>query len=143
MWDVIKTYIKDEAQYAVHGLFKSEYNFFKHADRDGDDLNKYYTPELTEFFLWQCCADFHLLFEEKYIETTIFELWFISRHSDFILDEYRDRHVKLRDAFGGIYEKDGSMSRSAVATLLRTLDEKPDHKYPFPVLAQHGAKPPL
>lgn len=143
LWDTFKDSIKEEAHGAFIGMMKDEYNFFKHADRDGEEVNRYYKPEITEFFLWETITDFELLTGVRYLESALYILWFFSRHPDIIKEEYRHQYDGMRELWREDYDAEGRLSRASVAKHLKILDEVVGTvEFPLPVLALAGAKPP-
>ncbi|THD82499.1 MAG: hypothetical protein E7812_01220 [Phenylobacterium sp.] len=143
LWDHFKDWIVDEAQDAVYALWKEDYNFFKHADRDPDVVNDFWTPEVTEFFLWETCVDFELVFDERYVDTTFYQIWFETRQPNIVKPERLKVHDQLRAAHAPYFDDSGAMKTRSLAEMLATIDRgdanPPDN---LPLLSRVGAMPP-
>lgn len=61
-------------------------NFFKHADRDPDDLHEF-KPGQTAFFIWEACQMYRRLTTEMPKLFFIFDMWFTVNHTHLVTNE--------------------------------------------------------
>lgn len=61
-------------------------NFFKHADKDPGKLLEF-SPNATEFLLWDACGAYCSLTSEKTPLTIIFNAWFLAKYPNLLLDK--------------------------------------------------------
>ncbi len=82
----IKRYVKKDKQSYVLRKFSQAYNFFKHADKDSNELLKF-NPESSEFIIWDSVNLYQSLTSEITGLMMAFRLWFFTKHSDLLLEE--------------------------------------------------------
>ena len=70
-------------------------NFFKHADRDPDEILEF-CPESTKFLLYDAVEMYFHITETLFKEAFVFRIWFFGRHREIIED---DRLRALFDLF--------------------------------------------
>jgi hypothetical protein len=87
-WDFIETQVKPEHIGEVKKLFAEAENFFKHADRDPDEILEFPLAE-PEWFLWECVAKYPELAGEIPLLMLAYRMWFVIHHSDILKPESR------------------------------------------------------
>lgn len=60
-------------------------NYFKHADRDSDEIFKFYF-RYTEFVLWDSCRMYQSIAGEQTSLMFAFGLWFYSEHLNILIE---------------------------------------------------------
>lgn len=77
-----KKYIKPEHHKTVHDKVMEAKNFFKHADRNPEDV-LVWNSKVSEYFIWDAISLYsRLTGEYKLAEFIIFSLWFRMNHED-------------------------------------------------------------
>ena len=81
-------YVRKEHIPKVRRALNEAQNFFKHADRDHDQLLSF-NPGLSEVMLWDCCMKYHELSGEHTSYTEAFFAYFTLKHPDvYTLPEF-------------------------------------------------------
>lgn len=96
----ISSFVKEEVCKSIRPEKVKEYekmvseaeNFFKHADRDPDELLKFPIGQ-TSFLLWDACQMYPKLTDETTPLITVYNMWFFVRNSD-ILDSSVVQYAK-------------------------------------------------
>jgi len=83
--DTMLKMIKPEKRDEFWHMMNDPENFFKHADRDPEDILKFYTGN-TEMLLWDVCAMYQDLTKENLPLIKVYYLWYFSKHTDQIAD---------------------------------------------------------
>lgn len=83
--DFIYDIIKDEYRGEAKNLFNKAKNFFKHADRDGNERIEL-NSSLTEWFLFSATHLIEKLNGDLYPENYAFLWWFTANHPKFLKD---------------------------------------------------------
>lgn len=78
-------YIRSEYQKVYVDRMKKEYNYFKHADRDGDD-NLIYNPNILEFVLFEAIVEYNELTHSPTRLHKIFYTFFAILHHECLQD---------------------------------------------------------
>jgi len=73
--------IRQEKRKEVQDLISHPYNFFKHGDRDEDQL-EHFDESQTEWILFMAVQDYRRAFTQSTPTMLVFSLWMISRHPD-------------------------------------------------------------
>ncbi len=87
--------VEDEFESALDGISVPEwrkirrrhYNFFKHADRDPDEMIEPIQRELVEVQLFVCILDFQGAFQTLSPLQVLYLTWFTSLHPEFVRPE--------------------------------------------------------
>lgn len=88
--------ILPEKKKELYQIFRQPQNFFKHADRDGDENLKFYY-EGTKFFIIEALILYNLLGIALFPEAIMFFAWFSKKHPNFIKQgPLREAVAKLR-----------------------------------------------
>lgn len=67
-------------------LLKQAQNFFKHADKDPDQLLDF-NPAQTEILLWDACVLYGALTGHQHPLITLFSVWFAASHPEILTPE--------------------------------------------------------
>ena len=94
----VKSFMKDMALKVVVKGKEKEYlsivneaeNFFKHAEKDHRSLLDF-RPEQTEYLLFDAVEMYMQLASEMPEDMSIFRVWFLLKHHDFISDEIKNK----------------------------------------------------
>lgn len=80
-------------------------NFFKHADRDRDDVLDF-NPEVTAFCLFDCADMYQKLTGRNLREAAIFLVWFGLKYPDLLVPgPFANMFEDFRGAAGGTLDK--------------------------------------
>lgn len=90
----VQKYVKKDKQSYVLRKFSQAYNFFKHADKDSNELLKF-SPESSEFIIWDSVNLYQSLTSEITGLMMAFRLWFFTKHSDLLLEKKVKKAFKL------------------------------------------------
>lgn len=145
LWDELEKVIRDDKRKEFFALAKEEYNFLKHADPQRAEIMDHYTPDITAMFLWETCVNCQLLFGTKFIETFVYEVWFLSWHPGIAKDEYAEKLGGLEKLAPQFYDAQGRMTFDALQESYKLFTAKRPggvtHGLPF--LADEKARPPM
>ena len=141
LWSVVKNAIKEEHQKEFYGILKEEYNFFKHAEKDGADATLNFSPKVTELFLWEIALNYQTLFGHR-AETDIFIEWYTSNYPETMSDDYNKAVAAKRAQHPREYGPDGKMTRTAMIDMLLAIESHPSGEFPSPLLRDDAAKAP-
>lgn len=86
---ILKTIKKDKQVY-VMGKLKHAYNFFKHADRDANELLKF-NSEASDFAMIDAISMYHSITHEITGLMMAYRLWFNIKYPDLLLKEEEKR----------------------------------------------------
>lgn len=144
VWDCVVDHIKDEYQRAFFGLLKDEYNFLKHADPNRENLMTHYTPEITSLFLWETCLNVEILLGERYAETTLFQVYYMSWHPGMANDDYAASLDSIRANSRDLYDVHGRMKWESLQQAFKLFRAKRagSASFAMPYLADQRAGPP-
>jgi hypothetical protein len=95
---VVQETIRPEKVEEVNGLFVQAQNFFKHADRDHDQLFDF-NPTTTEFLLWDICLLYETLTSHRLPILTVFRTWFYLAHPHLLSPEVREQVLNIPSQF--------------------------------------------
>jgi hypothetical protein len=79
-------FVKPEYHQKVKAALNKAENFFKHADKDPDEVLEF-NPGITEFFIWDACAAYKSLTTEYPPLMMLFDMWFYAKNTDILLKE--------------------------------------------------------
>jgi hypothetical protein len=94
-WDFLKTQVEPKYINEVIKLFADPENFFKHADRDPDEILEF-PLSMPEWSLWECVLKYTELAGEEPLLMQIYRSWFMIHHSDILKAEIRAKVKSLR-----------------------------------------------
>lgn len=77
-------YVRKEHVAKVGRKLNEAENFFKHADRDPDQLLSF-NPGMSELLLWDCCMKYHQLSGEYTLHTNAFFAYFTFKEPDLLI----------------------------------------------------------
>ncbi len=101
-------FVRPEYRKEIYTLIREPQNFFKHADREGDeDKVVQFTPLLTEMQLYDCCELYKRIVGEVVPIFRLFELWFLAKYHETIISP------KLKGVFKEIAKSFSHSDRSA------------------------------
>ena len=109
--------IKPEKQAEVSKKLRAAQNFFKHADRDSDQI-LHFNPVITEFILMDAAYLYQMLTNEKTALMVIYDLWYFSKNSDLLLDSIQ------RKMYENISEVVNHRERGKFFELLPEIEKK-------------------
>ena len=69
-------------------LLRSDYTYFKHADRDPDRVIDDYRPEATAYNLVGAVADYGSVFKKQTLRMATFQAWFFGRFPNLLKPEW-------------------------------------------------------
>jgi hypothetical protein len=82
-WETIR---KDKIK-EVTVKMKEAQNFFKHADRSGEELKTLeFNPSLTDFFIFDACEMYKKLSREQVPLHFLYDIWFSSKYPNLLED---------------------------------------------------------
>ena len=84
--DTMVSMIKKEKQGEYWKMITRAQNFFKHAEKDHDQLLKFYL-EPTEYFLWDACGMYQTLTKESPPLIQVFNMWFYLKNPRVVQNE--------------------------------------------------------
>jgi len=84
---------KDKQEFVLRKLRQAN-NFFKHADKDPNELLKF-NPETSEFIIWDSVNLYQSLTKEITGLMMAFRLWFFAKHSDLLIEREVKEAFKL------------------------------------------------
>jgi len=84
--DTMTKLVKPEMKKRWLKMLNGAENFFKHAERDPGGVIKFYL-EQTEWFIWDVCFMYLQLTKEATSMMKIFNVWFLSKHPDCLMDQ--------------------------------------------------------
>jgi hypothetical protein len=98
--------VKGKEKEAMDVLNRYE-NFFKHADRDPDDVLNF-NPEATETTLWECCTVYRQHTGESPEKMVAFNIWFKLNHHDFFIytEEERQQAQRANQAINSMSKRE-------------------------------------
>ena len=82
----IEKFIKPEKKQEFFKKIKEAPNFFKHADKDADEIYKFHF-KTSEYLLFDACIMYEILTKEKTPLVFVFYIWFYSAHSNILLNK--------------------------------------------------------
>jgi hypothetical protein len=88
LWDLLRRQVRPEYIDEVIKLFTAPENFFKHADRDPNEILEF-PLSMPEWFLWECVVKYPVLAGETPPLMLAYWTWFMIRHSDIVRAEIR------------------------------------------------------
>jgi hypothetical protein len=144
LWDHVRDSIREDKQFEFFGLMKDEYNFLKHANPDRPAVMDHYTTAITSIFLWETCVNVEQLFGQRFTETTLYQVWFMSWHPGFAKDEYAATLDTLRTNGANLYDDQGRMKWESLQEGFKLITAKRARTPagPMEYLAHRRAGPP-
>lgn len=89
----------------LQALFKSR-NFFKHADRDKDEVHEF-NVETNHFSIFDAMCLFVFIKKNRTPETLLFEIWFALKYPDLLLSgPYQDAMLSITENTPGLSADD-------------------------------------
>ena len=88
--------IRDEKRGEYIKLINSAQNFFKHADKDENELYNF-TPSTTDFLIFDACQLYQQLTNEAPKLMHIFSIWFYLNEPDIIRDDMQAEKIMLEE----------------------------------------------
>lgn len=97
--DLIDIYIKDGHKKEVYKKLHEAENFFKHADKDPDEVIEF-SPLASESILWEACIKYTELSGEQTSRMQAMNGWFQLKHPDlFKYDDWRKKVLAENQSF--------------------------------------------
>jgi hypothetical protein len=90
LWDDFIQMTVPARRNEVYEMLSGAANFFKHANRDGAGVYKFYLRQ-TEFVLWDACRMYHVMANDIPPALGAYNLWFQLSHTPIIDDENAKR----------------------------------------------------
>jgi hypothetical protein len=98
MKNSLKNHVKEGKIKNAIALINKAENFFKHADRDPDDILDF-DPKYTEFLLWECCSAYRKLTNDNPDKMISYNIWFKANNHDlFIYTPEEEENVEKVNA---------------------------------------------
>ena len=118
---------------------KAEYNALKRTSTKTDHAWSRYHPSITEYLLFECCADFEIIFCTSYFETKLYLAWFSMRHRDVIVDgtQYTEQLDMITGMLGNVTSDNLREATQELAEMLK-LGAQVSLNIGLPVLSQQG-----
>ncbi|NVK23027.1 MAG: hypothetical protein HWD86_10965 [Kangiellaceae bacterium] len=93
--DRFLNYIKPGYEKEVRNLINQAENFFKHADRDREDIFEF-NPKQTELMIYEACDSYRALSGEFPAKFKCYSMWFSSRYPNLfeLPNDYLDLVMK-------------------------------------------------
>ena len=104
----------EEYRKEMHQAITQYENFFKHADKDPDDLIEF-KPDLTQLFLLDAIETYQNLTGEITHTLKAFRIWYLCNNPNVIKEEVRTDYMKRFEAFK---KEAGSTAKQEFFTLL-------------------------
>ena len=95
---IFKQQVRPEKLGEVRGLIVQAQNFFKHADRNPDEVLDF-NPTTTEILLWDGCVLYEGLTLHKDPLLGVFQAWFALSHPHLLLPEVQQKIVEMGRPF--------------------------------------------
>lgn len=89
---MVKDYIRPEKRGEFKGLLVNAQNFFKHADRDANEVLDF-DASSTDFLLWDACKLYERLASHKLPLLVMFNVWFFRSYPE-VLREDVQKHLQ-------------------------------------------------
>jgi hypothetical protein len=95
---MVNLYIKDDHQKEAAALFRHDYDFFRHADRDSKQGCELKDSKVMWLIFLSICA-FEFLKQKKTMEMRAFFWWFMAAHPQYLRTDAPDMAaiVKVRE----------------------------------------------
>lgn len=90
-------FIKDDYKQLYRKAISKNKNFFKHANRDRDDITKF-NSKINELYLFEAIRTFKIVKKADMnlsVEMKTFEMWFVINNEDCFTEEYKKEIQKL------------------------------------------------
>lgn len=84
---IINSIIKPGTKKEFWHVFQRAANFFKHADRDSEEILNNFDEEVNDFIILVACLYYQDLGHQHTPEMITLIAWFMSVHSEYILEE--------------------------------------------------------
>ena len=88
LWDLLRRQVRPEYIDEVIKLFTAPENFFKHADRDPNEILEF-PLSMPEWLLWECVVKYPELTGEAPLLMGAYQTWFMIHHSKILKAEIR------------------------------------------------------
>lgn len=84
--------VREDKKEEVRRIMREPQNFFKHADRKGDESKTIeFIPEMTEFIIFDSCRIYRSIVQENPALLFLYETWFYCKRPDILMD---DKHLE-------------------------------------------------
>jgi hypothetical protein len=94
IFDQIAARITPEYVDSFREALRRPQNFFKHADRDPENILEF-RPGMAGVIIWAACEKYYELTKEELLETAAFHRWILIRNPGLLLAPYRQQVERL------------------------------------------------
>jgi hypothetical protein len=105
--DRITDYVKKGREKDARDALNKIENFFKHADRDPDNILDF-NPEANEFMIWEACIVYKELTGEYPDKMKIYNIWFKNKYNHLFIsmDEQKQMAERIKAVMQNISKQE-------------------------------------
>ncbi len=126
----IEMRVREEYIKEWRNILKSNYNYFKHADRDPERVIEDFSPEATTWALFAAGVDYYSIYGKRTWAMLVYHVWFLCRHPNITYEDARELVDKISPSLD--YPQ-GQPLNQAVSAGMQMLES--GRKYPEVVAA--------
>ena len=94
--DEIPNYVIPGKEKEAIDLFNKAENFFKHADRNSEEVLNF-NPDYSEFFIWNGCQVYRQLTGERPDKMVAFSIWFKNKYDHLFVYTEEEKRLTEHD----------------------------------------------
>lgn len=125
--------IRDDKKKEVIKIFRSPYNFAKHADLDSPDIYEKFHDNLPNWTIFIAIGAYSSIYKTRTLEMILFFAWMVANNEEIVSDSERDKIVPFCSELRGDHKM--IVARELCKTLRADrkalLDRFPPEDYPY------------